>query len=241
MRILVTRPEPDASALAGILKALGHEVVVEPLLSVGDLPAPDLSFDKVQALVFTSANGVRAFARHYGTRDLPVHGVGAATVAAARDAGFGEIHQSDGDVVSLATDLGKTCDPARGSLLHIAGSVVAKDLAMLLEPQGFEVRREVLYEAVPLTQFSTELATALSASDPKARIDAVALYSPRTARVFRGLMNKDPFRKAARRLTAICLSGNVAAELEGLQLAEIRVAAHPTQKHLLKCLDETSR
>ena len=236
MRILVTRPEPDASALAGLLKALGHEVVVEPLLSVRDLAVPDLSFDKVQALVFTSANGVRAFARHYGTRDLPVHGVGAATVAAAREAGFGEIHQSDGDVVSLAADLGKTCDPARGTLLHIAGSVVAKDLGELLSDQGFEVRREVLYEAVAAEAFSTETAADLVTG----AIDAVVLYSPRTARIFAELITKEGLKPALASVQAFCLSDNVAKALEGLEFGLVTVAGEPTQEDLLKCLDETS-
>ena len=34
MRLLVTRPEPDATALKARLIAQGHEVLVEPLLNV---------------------------------------------------------------------------------------------------------------------------------------------------------------------------------------------------------------
>ncbi|MCG8401015.1 MAG: uroporphyrinogen-III synthase, partial [Firmicutes bacterium] len=34
MRLLVTRPEPDAEALAERLRALGHEVLVAPMLPV---------------------------------------------------------------------------------------------------------------------------------------------------------------------------------------------------------------
>ena len=62
MRLLVTRPLDDAQALADRLEAGGHEALVEPLLTIApDLAAP-LPLDGARALLFTSANGVRAFA-----------------------------------------------------------------------------------------------------------------------------------------------------------------------------------
>ena len=74
MRVLVTRPEEDAAALVAALKARGHEALVEPMLTVAPAPGvtPPLDLDGVQALLFTSANGARAFARLSERRDLPV-------------------------------------------------------------------------------------------------------------------------------------------------------------------------
>ena len=34
MRILVTRPEPDASRMAKQLQTLGHETTIEPLMAM---------------------------------------------------------------------------------------------------------------------------------------------------------------------------------------------------------------
>ncbi len=78
MRVLVTRPEEDASALAAALAARGFDALVEPMLSVAPAPGvtPPLDLDGVQALLFTSANGVRALARLTERRDLPAFTVG---------------------------------------------------------------------------------------------------------------------------------------------------------------------
>ncbi|HCX66358.1 MAG TPA: uroporphyrinogen III synthase HEM4, partial [Rhodobiaceae bacterium] len=57
MRLLVTRPEEDSASLADALVALGHEVVMAPLLTIRFLDDVFLPGDRWQALLFTSANG----------------------------------------------------------------------------------------------------------------------------------------------------------------------------------------
>ena len=71
MRILITRPAEDGAEIAARLAELGHEGMVAPLLGprYGDAAAPD--FTGVQAILATSANGVRALARVTRRRDLP--------------------------------------------------------------------------------------------------------------------------------------------------------------------------
>ena len=66
MRLLLTRPEEDAAPLADELSALGHSVVLAPMMRVRfvDGMVPDL--DGVQAVLLTSANGARALARATG-------------------------------------------------------------------------------------------------------------------------------------------------------------------------------
>src|SRR5881392_3206481 len=67
-RALVTRPRAEAAALAEALDRRGIEAIIEPLLDIHyrDEPAPDLA--GVQAVLCTSANGVRALARRSGER-----------------------------------------------------------------------------------------------------------------------------------------------------------------------------
>ncbi|HEY7610485.1 MAG TPA: uroporphyrinogen-III synthase, partial [Alphaproteobacteria bacterium] len=62
MRILLTRPEPDAQRFAAQLAEHGIEAVVAPLMTIETADAPLPPLEGVQALVFTSANGVRAYA-----------------------------------------------------------------------------------------------------------------------------------------------------------------------------------
>lgn len=229
MRALITRPAEDAQEIADALRVRGFEVVIEPMLEIVplDAPAPDL-FD-VQALLFTSVNGVRAFTRLVTRRDLPVLAVGDATAAAARAAGFTSVHSAGGDTGDLARLIRARLRPDAGALLHVAGSAVAGDLAGALAGDGFHVRREMLYEARPVTALSPALVQQLKSRG----IDLVLFFSPRTARTFVSLVRSAGLDASLDRAIAICLSHAVAAALAGMPLRAVRVAARPELAALL--------
>src|SRR5258707_6331214 len=83
MRALVTRPREEATGLAALLAARGIDAMIEPLMDIHFRSAPRPAFDGVQAILCTSANGVRALARLSAVRDLPVLAVGDAPAAPA--------------------------------------------------------------------------------------------------------------------------------------------------------------
>ncbi len=87
-RIWITRALPGAESTAERVRALGHEAVVAPLLTVQPLADTRIDLAGVAALAFTSANGVRAFAEKCADRSLRVFAVGLATAQAARQVGF---------------------------------------------------------------------------------------------------------------------------------------------------------
>lgn len=68
---------------------------------------PDISNET--GLVFTSANGVKAFARLSDARSNPVYTVGRNTADEARTAGFTRIETAAGDVDDLVEILLKAC------------------------------------------------------------------------------------------------------------------------------------
>ena len=150
MRILITRPEPDAAALGAALATKGIDSLIEPMLSIRPVAGATIELTDIQGLLFTSANGIRAFASLTPAqsltpaRQLPVFAVGDATAAAARTAGFETVSAADGDVTGLAEMVRRRVDPAAGGLLHIAGSAVAGDLSGTLEADGYRVERRVL-------------------------------------------------------------------------------------------------
>src|SRR6266478_91268 len=87
MRALVTRPREEAETLAAALASRGVEAIIQPLLEVYyRQAAPALA--GVQAILCTSANGVRALARSSDERGLPLFAVGDATASRARAEGF---------------------------------------------------------------------------------------------------------------------------------------------------------
>ncbi|HYV87158.1 MAG TPA: uroporphyrinogen-III synthase, partial [Candidatus Polarisedimenticolia bacterium] len=131
-KILITRPEEDAKPLADALAARGISTLIEPLLAIRVLAdaagplAEDLA--GVQAILFTSANGVRAFGELSARRDIGVLAVGDATAAMARSAGFTAVESAAGDVGDLVRLTKQRLKPEGGPLFHAAGSAVAGDL-----------------------------------------------------------------------------------------------------------------
>src|SRR3954470_12261904 len=87
MRLLVTRPEPDATRTAETLRARGHAVLVAPLLSMQSIDAQFAgSYD---GALMTSANAARALAAHPHAGELTpltCFAVGSRTAEAARAA-----------------------------------------------------------------------------------------------------------------------------------------------------------
>jgi len=242
MKILLTRPRADAEDLAKLLDARGHEVLLEPLLEIVAVPGEPVAASDSQAILFTSANGVRALlARNNddisALRHLPVYAVGDATGRAAQEAGFAEVVSASGDVKALAALVAARVRPEAGPLLHVAASDVAGDLAGLLGARGFAVTRAVLYEAKKAETLSAETAGALR----RGEIPAALFFSPRTASAFVALAGAADLAPALGRTTAVCLSAAVADAIDDLPGAaswrDILTAAEPTQESLLSALD----
>lgn len=233
MRVLVTRPKEDADGFAAALAARGHRASIDPMLVVHHLEGPALDLTGAQALVMTSANGIRAFAARDANRTLPVYAVGDATARAARDAGFRSVISATGDVDALAALVARSLDPSKGAVIHAAASQVAGDLGGVLTKAGFDYRRAVLYETRPATALKPETVAAFQGGS----IDAVALFSPRTAATFADLAVAAGIEKALARVRALCLSQAVARAVGGLPWAAVAVAARPDRDSLLAVLD----
>jgi len=232
MRVLITRPQEDAARFAALLQAQGHEVLCASLLSVRLLDGPVLTLEGVQAVLATSANGVRAFARRAQRRDLPLFAVGPQTAQAARLAGFGRIECADGDAAALAAAVPHWAQKQDGALLHAASTDNQGQLQSLLTAKGFTVQVEVLYEIVA-AQTLPDTARAALVQD---MLDAVFVFSPRSAAALRDGIMRAGLAGACRRLAAICISAAAAQALAPLQFRQIAIAARPNQDALLDSL-----
>ena len=235
MRVLVTRPREDAAGLVAALAARGHQVTLEPLLTIVPRAQPDwpAGHERAQVLLVTSANGMRAFARLDARRDLPVYAVGDASAAAARDLGFRRVVSAAGDVGDLAALVRDRLDPGDGPLLHPAAGQLAGDLQGALAAAGFAVLRAVLYDTVAAEALSAETVREIN----DGLIDVATFFSPRTAAGFASLIEAAALAPACRKIAALCLSPAVAAELSGLAWRRVSVAARPEQAALLAALE----
>lgn len=237
MKALVTRPREDAAGLTAALLARSIEPLLEPLLSIElarDAQAVlAAALPGAQAALFTSANGVRAFARITPRRDLPAFAVGDATARAAQAAGFAQIESAGGDVRALAALAARRLNPAAGALIHAAASAVAGDLAGALAGAGFTVRRLRLYEAVAATHLTAGSREAIAAG----AVGIAIFFSPRTAETFVTLARAAGLQDRAASIAAVVLSPAVAAALGPLTWRRVDVAAAPNEPALLAALD----
>ena len=232
MHLIVTRPQAESEALAERLREKGHQVLIEPMLSIHDLPDASPHLSDAAAVLLTSANGARALARHTALRDLPVLAVGDATARAARSAGFDDVASADGDVTALAMLVRQRFQPDDGALVHVAGSAVAGDLAGDLGADGYQVRRAVLYKAERAERLSKQSREALAAGE----IDGILFFSPRSAATFVKLLQRDGLVNICGGVTLYALSPAVAKAAAEVPWKGQKIAPMPRQDDFLALL-----
>lgn len=206
-RVLVLRPEPDASATVKRAGERGLDAVAVPLFEVQaeEWKAPEAA--SFEGVLLTSANAVR----HGGEplqafRGLKTYAVGEATAAAARDAGFDVAATGDSGVDRLLGSI----EPDL-KLFHPCG----KDRR---EPG--EARQEII--AVPVYS-----ARAIDAPDLSVAPESVALvHSPRAARRFAELVD-------ARDTIMVAAISDAAAEALGQGWQSVDIAEQPSDEALL--------
>jgi len=216
------------------LESLGHDCIVSPLLAIEIRREAVIPPGAYQAIALTSANALLHPALQPAPihlRNVPVHAVGGQSAAAAQRAGFARVTAEGGDVAGLAAGLARHCNPAHGPILYPAGAEISGDLKGALAAKGFKVTKVVLYDAVPARHLAPEAAEAIG----QRKVNGVLLYSPRSARIWAGLLAEADLTGAARAIRHFCLSQNVAAAL-GSGFAT-SIAGRPDEASLLALLD----
>ena len=239
MRVLITRPVAAAQALAQTLEARGHEVWIEPLLTIEPLPAT-LQLGGVQAIALTSAHALPALERLWAldpaAMRVRVFAVGAATAAAARRAGGTRVEAADGEAPDLARRIVASCRPTDGAILHPCGTEVRAGLAEPLMAAGFRLIRQPVYHARAAQELSGQTRQAL-----RQGVDAVLLHSPRTAETFARLVRQHGLNRDLGETDACCLSAAVADGCRALRWRGVRIAVRPDQPALVELLEATDR
>jgi uroporphyrinogen-III synthase len=229
LRILVTRPREDGEQIATKLAALGHQALLAPLLEPRFRDGPEFVLDDVQAILATSANGIRALVRRTSRRDIAIFAVGPQTTDEARAAGFADVRNADGDSRTLAEAVVRWTTPEKGALLHVCGDDAPGTLVESLVQRGFSARRAALYAIEAATALSPEIRDALG----RGAVDAVLFFSPVSAKIFLELCAG----MAMANLTALCISPATAKVLPPGAFAAVRIAAAPNQAALLALVE----
>jgi uroporphyrinogen-III synthase len=224
VRLLVTRPEPDASETAARLRALNINAVVEPLLVSQTLSTTLPPADGFAALAITSANALRALDARgeiERLRSLPVYTVGDRSADTARAFGFTQVVSAQGsadDLIALLANAG-----VDGPVLYPTARQPAGDLAKALALHGVMVITVAVYDMQPVEQLSADLTG----------FDGALFYSRRTAETFARLASPAPAGADRARLGMLCLSEAVAAPLMAAHFVRVSLADHPSEEAMM--------
>ncbi len=221
MKLLVTRPEPGASATAARLAAMGYEPVVLPCLSIR-ATKPRLP-EHPAALVITSGQAIPALPATL--HNIPAFCVGDATAAKLRQAGFTRVESANGNADDLARLVAARHVP--GLHLLAVGERHGLVLAKKLREAGIPVLRRKVYAVTPARHLPEDVTAALTAG----KIRGALFYSAETARAFARL-----HPPGTAKMTAYALSETVAIALQDLPWAQIRAAVAPTEADLMALL-----
>lgn len=148
-KVWITRTWPGAEATAELICAHGAVPVVAPLLTV--IPATEAPScpDQDSILVFTSKNGVLAFADLFDVRDYDVVTVGDGTAQLAEALGFARITSAGGTSDDVTHLIKKTFKPEH-PVVHCAGKHVRGKIVEDLQLAGFVTRRDLYYLSDPV-------------------------------------------------------------------------------------------
>jgi uroporphyrinogen-III synthase len=214
--LLLTRPLEQATAFAQRFRNSGLKTCISPLLEIifcADLP----DITPYRSLIFTSTNGVRAFAPLARGCNLPSFTVGQMTADRALAAGL-PAQMLGLDVAELTTALqDKTPETP---CLHLCGAITKGNLAANLTRSGIPTDAAIVYHQrpLPLSPAAQEL---LRGRGPI----IVPLFSPRSAHHFGKewtlISNIAP-------IYPVALSTAVAAELPSETLSGLELATEPT-------------
>lgn len=218
--ILLTRPAAASARFAAALAARfpGVPVVVAPLMEIRPRPFPPGL--PAAGLIFTSAEGVAAFAAGDARRGMPAFCVGARTAGAARAAGFAAEALGEEAEALLAALLERR--PA-GPLLHARGAHGRGNVVPRLRAAGVEAAEVVVYDqaALPLGGQARAL---LAGEAPL----ILPLFSPRSAQLLRAAATEGELRAPLR----VAAMSRAVAEAWG-PAERLEIAARPDAEAML--------
>lgn len=147
MRVLITRPEPDASLLAALCQSLGIETVQLPLLNIRFMPhdAAPIQPATGDKLIFVSKNAVEGYT--YPPSENQCFAVGKSTALALQKKGFQKIiypHPEQGAAALLALPEFKNVSGQR--FIVIRGTDSLALIENKLAERGAEIIRLINYQ-----------------------------------------------------------------------------------------------
>lgn len=243
--VLITRPLEQSLDFARDLAAWGHECRVEPLLEIVPVayslsrPVQDYggvivtSLHAIPALSEMAVKAGYAGDKYQGVRlpPFPLYVVGERVAQALREAGFQTILACTSTARDLFNHIALEVPAGGKPLLYLQGEDTAFPMVESLADIGISCESVVVYEAVSALEFSPETYAALD----KGEIEAVTLFSARSARVFAGLYER-AFKGREADFKVLCFSNAVLECVRPLMLKQVYVCAEPSRESMVSLI-----
>lgn len=203
--ILITRAREQSEEFAGLLKERGLEPIFFPVLKIEnfgtELEKYLLKIDDYDALIFTSANGVRAFFELLKSDVLKLRlktfcAVGEKTKQAIEQEGFDvAIMPESFTAMGLADSIFKSGNTYKKALfLH--GNLSEKEIETELLKSEIEVDSVEVYRTIPFQQDEAEVLK-IREMLLKREISVVTFFSPSSVENFLKIISKEFLKDVA--------------------------------------------
>lgn len=224
--VLITRPIEDAKELADEINALGYESTIQPFLMIESIAFTLPNIDDYDALIFTSANAIKAFCTAEKRRDITVYVVGANTQETAQKQGFLDIINSDGGVAELENLLNN--QEKHKKLLYLR----ARDVSRPIQTHH-KIEEIIVYQSVTNNDIPSSIAESIKNGD----FSHILFFSRRTAGHFSAFLNDDKSLETGLNHTkALCLGDSMLEFLEQLPWQSIHIADTPNRRGMVELL-----
>jgi uroporphyrinogen-III synthase len=230
MRVLVTRPQPQADATIAHLTARGIDGIAAPLFTITQKSsAPP---DEADIVILTSQHAIPFCSRHAFLLHATALCVGDQTASAAQKAGFTTVISCQGDARDVLAWIQAHDPEKKQTYLRLTGDYDEDTLFQQLTQDHYRITR---LETYAVTAHAILPAPVIALIEEKA-LDGILFFSPRAAQVFSQLVTQAIGPQACRHLTAWCISEATARAANDLAYQKIAFAAAPTERDLLALL-----
>lgn len=229
-KLLLTRPEGQNEEWQELLSERGLESITSPLLHIEHIAdqSPVDNGDSYQAMIITSKQSLKS-ANSF--KKLTLFVVGEQLAIEANKLGFANIGHIAPTAEALASFL--SAQTFERPLLYLAGAITRVDIPALLAPYGIAVEMRIVYDAKASDCLSPKALEAIRND----ALDGVLLFSVRSAEVFHSLARRADLQKHVSRLSAFCLSQEIADTCANQQVwRAIYAPASPGREGLLSLI-----
>lgn len=206
--ILLTRPLDDALEME---KSLRVPVVKAPLLEIELIPGKQpLIPENYTSLIVTSARSLTIFSQTAAFLQKPVWCVGSKTASLAKELGFETIYMASNSAEELSRMIMEKTRPQAEKFLHICGETLHYDIVEVLQRQGYQAEKYILYKTIPAKRFTEGIVKKFTSH----QISMIPVFSRKTAETLVKLLQ---FHKLENKLNHITLVSCTEQIVEPLQ------------------------